>query len=73
MKTHTWNLEKKPIMKILSPADFQHIDTEITDHVGKCGQRERLERLRDLAEIHRVYASRAALMCRELYDERKYQ
>ena len=72
MKTHVWTLEKKPTMKILNPSDFQHIDSEIVDQVGKCNAKDRLGRLRDIAEIYRVYASRAALMCREITDERKY-
>ena len=72
MKTHVWTLEKKLTMKILNPSDFQHIDSEIVDQVGKCNAKDRLGRLRDVAEIYRVYASRAALMCREITDERKY-
>jgi hypothetical protein len=59
-------------MKTLHPNDFQKIDLEIQAQVGKCSQREQIAKLKDLAEIYRVYASRSALMARELYDERKY-
>jgi hypothetical protein len=73
MKPRIWNLETKPTMKDLTPVNFQQIDLEIVSQLGKCSQKQRLSRLRDLAEIYRVYASRSAIMARELYDERKYQ
>lgn len=73
MRCQIWNLETKPTMKNLTPVHFQQIDEEIVGQIGKCGQKERLSRLRDLAEIYRVYASRTALMARELHDEKKYQ
>ena len=73
MRCQIWNLETKPTMQILTPADFQQIDKEIVAQLGKCKPRERLNRIRDLAEIYRVYASRTALMARELHDEKKYQ
>jgi hypothetical protein len=73
MRIHYWNLDTRKNMKDLKPADFQHIDEEIVAQIGKCGARERLSRIRDLAEIYRVYASRTAIMARELHDEKKYQ
>lgn len=60
-------------MRKLTPCDFQQIDTEIVGMIGKCSRREQLDRLRSLAEIHRVYASRAALMVREIQDEWRYR
>lgn len=73
MKTHYWTLETKPLMQNLTPVDFQKIDEEIVGQIGACGAKERLARLRRLCEIYRVYASRTALMVRELHDEKQYQ
>lgn len=73
MKIQYWNLDTRKDMQYLNPADFQKIDEEIVALIGKCGAKERLSRIRDLAEIYRVYASRTALMARELHDEKKYQ
>jgi len=73
MRIQYWTLETRKDMQTLRPADFQKIDEEIVALVGRCKSAERLNRIRELAEIYRVYASRTALMARELHDERAYQ
>lgn len=71
MKCHIWTMETA-LMRTLKPVDFQQIDLEIMGQIGKGARRAQMDKLRDLAEIYRVYASRTALMVRELHDEEQY-
>ncbi len=73
MKTQFWTLESKRTMPILTPNHFQRIDEEIVAQLGSCSRQEQLKRIRELAEIYRVYMTRTALMARELHDEKQYQ
>ena len=57
-------------MRRLNNRDLQQIDNEIMGRIGRGTHHEVITRLRDIAEMHRVYASRAANMCSDLHDER---
>jgi len=57
-------------MRRLTNRDIQVIDEEIMGRAGKGKRTEIVARLRDIAEVHRVYASRAACLCQDTNDVR---
>ena len=60
-------------MKRLTNRDIQQIDEEIMGKVGKGTHGEVVSRLRELAEIYRVYANRAGNLCQDVADEQPAQ